>query len=626
MLRKNSSATFAALIALSLAIGACTAAFSLIDALLLRPLPVAAPDRLVALSYPSIVSGRPDGESFSYPALQRFRQTAGTDAGLFGESSNTGLAETTFGSAEPERARVNWISGQAFGIIGVPPALGRTLNTSDEGQSGAAVLGYDFWKRRFGGSPDVLGNVMRTNGRVFRVVGVTREGFSGFEPGFLTDIWLPLEAELPNPANLANPAVDFFHIWASLKQGVTPGDMLREKLQPAFTAMRRELGPSLAREGVPAAGMPRILSASLNVNPSGTGHAGFCAQFAHPLWILGIVAALVLLIACSNVANLFAARAQMREREMALRAAVGAGRFRLVQQVWIECGFIAVAACIVGLAFAQAAGPATGKPSDAVHHAGLFRCAHERSPVPLYRPRRRRGYAAVQCNSRLACSHRPARGRIEIRRAIFRAHGRHAFSDHGPSGLQLRGLICRCLLLISFRNLMSVDLGFTKQGVVLVGLDGRRVTDAAANRNAILDILRQVRQQPGVESAGMSNIELIAGPFAPMIRPIIRIPGQAGGPQRPLSFRVAPGFFDVMRIRLLSGRDFDGADLAPNLTAAVIVNEVFVRQYLGGGNALNQRFDRTSEEFANGISQLIVGVVSNAKYNSLRENRFAYRL
>ncbi len=96
------------------------------------------------------------------------------------------------------------------------------------------------------------------------------------------------------------------------------------------------------------------------------------------------------------------------------------------------------------------------------------------------------------------------------------------------------------LLLISFRNLMSVDLGFTKQGVVLVGLDGRRVTDAAVNRNAILDILRQVRQQPGVEGAGMSNIELVAGPFAPMIRPIIRIPGQAGGPQRPLYLRVAP--------------------------------------------------------------------------------------
>ncbi len=212
MLRKNSSATFAALIALSLAIGACTAAFSLIDALLLRPLPVAAPDRLVALSYPSIVSGRPDGESFSYPALQRFRQTAGTDAGLFGESSNTGLAETTFGSAEPERARVNWISGQAFGIIGVPPALGRTLNTSDEGQSDAAVLGYDFWKRRFGGSPDVLGNVMRTNGRVFRIVGVTREGFSGFEPGFLTDIWLPLESNRKGAFGLGNDKIGYICI------------------------------------------------------------------------------------------------------------------------------------------------------------------------------------------------------------------------------------------------------------------------------------------------------------------------------------------------------------------------------------------------------------------------------
>ena len=620
MLRKNATPTLAALAALSLAIGACTAAFSLIDALLLRPLPVAAPDRLVSFSYPAVMRGRPDGDYFSYPALRRFREAAGPDADLFGTSFSNGLAEVAFGNSEAERARLNWISGSAFGTLGIPPALGRTLNADDSSQRDAAVLGYAFWKRRFGGSPDVLGRSLTSNGRTFRIVGVAAKGFNGLETGFLTDVWLPIESLPGNANSLVDPEVDFLHIWGRLKPGVTP-ETLREKLQPVFTATRRELARSFETDGVPAGEMPRILGAPLKVVPSGNGRANIVRlQFERPLWILAIVAALVLLIACSNVANLFAARAEAREREMALRAAVGAGRLRLLQQALIECALIAAPACIVGLAFARATAPLL---------------------VDRLMPSTMPAYLDLQLNGRVFLFTAIAGalvtllfGAIPAWRAAI-AQPEAALKSGGRSSARLSAarllvaaqvafsfvvLFIGGLLLISFRNLMNVDLGFTKQGVLLLGLDGRRVADAAPNRNAILSILDRVRSEPGVEAASMSNIELVAGPFAPLIHPFIRMPGQATGAQGPVYLRVAPGFFGTMRIRMVAGRDFTSADLAPK-ESAVIVNEAFVRRYFSNDNALGQRFERVNGESLNSWRpQVVVGVVADAKYNSLRES------
>ena len=172
------------------------------------------------------------------------------------------------------------------------------------------------------------------------------------------------------------------------------------------------------------------------------------------------------------------------------------------------------------------------------------------------------------------------------------------------------------LLLVSFRNLMNVDLGFTKQGVILLGLDGTRLSGAASNRTAIMETLDRIRQQPGVQASSMSNIELVAGPFAPMMRPFVRMPGQAGASQGPLYLRVAPGFFDTMQIRMLGGRDFTAADLAADVPS-VIVNQAFARRYFPNGDPLERRFERGDD--SGWAPQQIVGVVVDAKYNSLRE-------
>ncbi len=594
MLRKSAGISVAAVAALGLAIGACTAAFSLIDALLLRPLPVNQPERLVALSYPNVIATRPDGDGFSYPAFQQFRGASASIADLFGIAYNPGLQVNSFNGGEEEKLRIGWISGEAFGILGIPPALGRTLNADDGAHRNmVAVLGYGFWQSRFGGSPDVLGRWMQgASGRRFQIVGVARKGFDGLEPGFRTDVWLPLENAVRDANDLQRPDALTFAVWGKLKPGAAPA-RLRQALQPIFAAGRLAQRRQFEQFGIPPGEMPRILHAQLKVESSANGHANIIRlQFRQPLWILGIVAGLVLLIACSNLANLFVARAEAREREMAMRAAIGAGRRRLVQQTIVECGLIAAAACILGLAFAQSAAPAlvdrlmpSTMPAylDLQLNARVFLFTALAGlaatllfgAIPAWRASSASPDAALKSGGRSSA-------RTRALRPLIAAQVGFSFVVLFVSGL----------LLVSFRNLMNVDLGFTKRGVILLGLDGTRLNDAGANRAAILTILDRIRQQPGVQAASMSNIELVAGPFAPSIRPTVRMPGEAQGKLGPVYLEVAPGFFNTMQIRMLSGRDFTAADLAPD-APAVIVNQAFVRKYFPNDDPLGKRFERT---------------------------------
>jgi putative ABC transport system permease protein len=617
MLRKSAGITMAAVLALGLAIGACTAAFSLIDALLLRPLPVNQPERLVALSYPNVVAGQPDGSSFSYSAFDRFRNASASVADLFAINFGQGVQAASFGGGEEERTRISPISGEAFDALGIPPALGRTVNAEDsKRRNPVTVLGYSFWQSRFGASPDVLGRWMTWDGRRFQIVGVARKGFYGLDPGFLTDLWLPIEDLARDAKDLANPEVYFLSVWGKLRPGTMP-ERLQKMLQPAFAATRLELRRSFEREGIPPGEIPRILNAQLKVESSANGHLNIVRfQFRQPLWILGIVAGLVLLIACSNLANLFVARAEAREKEMAMRAAVGAGHRRLMQQMIVECGLIAAAACVIALVFAQAAAPALVNrlmPSTIPAYLDLqlnarvflFVALAGLAATLLFGAIPALRTASVSPDAALKSG---ARSSVRTRalRPLIAAQVGFSFVVLFVSGL----------LLVSFRNLMNVDLGFTKQGVILLGLDGRRLDDDAANRTAILTTLDRIRQQPGVLAASMSNIELVAGPFAPMMRPFVRIPGQAQAGQGPLYLRVAPGFFNTMQIRMLSGRDFTAADLAPDVSS-VIVNQVFARKYFPNGDPLGRRFERGDD--SGWAPQQIVGVVADAKYNSLRE-------
>jgi hypothetical protein len=250
-------------LSLSLAIGACTAAFSLIDALMLRPLPVPEPHRLVGFTYQplrTLPGARPEDDRFSYPLLGRFRQAAGGQVDLFGMTVWGPLQSAVFDNAGTlERVRAQWISGNGLATLGVRPMLGRLLTEADEQldqERSVAVLSYGFWMRRFGGNPAVLGRWLTMNRIEYRIVGVAEKKFSGVEPGYLNDLWVPLTT-YASARILLIPANDQFVVCGRLKAGIHP-EQVRQVLQATFTNFRQE----------------QIGSMLSYMSPAGTGGGG----------------------------------------------------------------------------------------------------------------------------------------------------------------------------------------------------------------------------------------------------------------------------------------------------------------------------------------------------------------
>jgi len=614
ILRKERTVTSAAVLSLALALGVCTAAFSLIDALILRPLPVARPHELVALTYPG--SGRPgpsgeveDEERFSYPMLQQLRQAGGSDIDLFGATFSSNFSAATLsGSLEEFHLRVESLTGGGFEVLGVKPAVGRLFTAADDRADAprVAVLSHAFWTRQFAGAAGVTGQWLTVAGTQYQIAGVAEEGFSGLGPGYLTDVWVPLVTTV-RTARLADPDAALLHIW-----GRIPADHswipAGEKLQAAFSNFRREQGGASVHD------LP------LRVRSAATGEASlFRKQFRRPLWVLGMISLLILAIACSNVANLLIARSAARGREMALRLAIGAGRGRLIQQLLIESALLAGAACALALVFAGYMAPFVVSqlgPSDfpAYLETGIdgrvfgfaVICAAATAVAFGLIPALRASAAAP--NLALQADNSKASSRSGTLRAVLSVQV--AFS--------IAVLLLSGLLVTSFRKLMSVDLGFSKDRVLLFDVAATSPVDKAAQAAAAAQLLDRLRRSPGVEAAGLSNLALVSGAFGPMIWPQIRLPGRDWERARPLYMAVSPGFFETMRIRLLAGRVFDPSDVPAAASSAVIVNQAFLGQFLHGEAALGRRLEQLGDD-PQPISLTIVGVVANVRYNNLRE-------
>ena len=635
ILLKERSITVAALLSLSLAVGACTAAFSLIDALMLRPLPVPEPRALVGISFQReapFPGAAPRDDSFSYPFLENAREVSGGRAELFGMTVWGPLQSAVFddGTPEPapEKVRIQWISGNGLAVLGVRPMLGRLLVEADDRPDeklSVAVISYGFWMRRFGGSPSVLGQTFTRNDTRFQIVGVTQKDFSGVEPGYLNDVWVPLMA-YGSARSLRNPGNERFAICGRLKSGVGP-EQLRQTLQAAFTNFRKEHASELLRPGTSPERIARYVDTRLNVNSAAQGHRTFLRwQFERPLWILATVVGLVLLIACSNVANLFVARSAARRREMAMRAALGGGRKRLLQQVLIENCLLAIAASTIGLGLASVFAPSivglmstTGDPTYLdVHPDGrvfvflafmsllttlLFGMA------PALRASASKPLDAFKDGGRQSA-------RIGLLRPILTAQVAFSFVVLFVAGL----------LLTSFYRLTSVDLGFSQKNVLLFEMDlagtlGAGGSGVRADRARALqvEVLDRLRHFPGVQGAGTSLFALMGGATTPVLGPPIRFAGSGIERTRPHFLTVSPGFFATMQVPVLSGRDFTNPDSEPPMPNAVIVNQSFARQFFPNKDAVGQRFQRMIDDDGSFGDLEIVGVVHDAKYNNLRE-------
>jgi predicted permease len=519
------------------------------------------------------------------------------------------------GSGVRERVQAQWVSGNFFAVLGIRPALGRVLTPDDDGTAGqhpVTVLSYSFWQRRFGGGADVLGRWIEVNDKRYQVVGVARKGFFGVEPGMGADFWVS-NMMWSSPARaLTDSSYSWFRILGRAAPGVS-GQQVREGLQPVFTAFRRESAADMPAD-TPRSEMEMLLRMPLVVSPAANGPSQFRREFTRPLVILAIIAGLILLIACSNLANLFLARAAAREREMAMRISIGAGRGRLVQQVLVESGLLAVVSTVAGVLFAWLAAPAV-VAALSTRNNPIWLDLHPDGRVAACA-------AGTGCLTILLFGLLPAlrASRVSPDRVLRSESGRQSarIALLRPLiavqvGFSFAVLFVGGLLLTTFRNIVTADLGFSKTGIVLFHVDNHKLLNPEAERAAALDLLDQVRRLPGVVAAGTSGFALFSGTGWDNT---IRLPGGPQQPVTPYLLEVSPGFFQAMGIRLLAGRDVEPHDTDPGIPS-VVVNQAFADHFFPGTDPIGKIFFRLI-----GRSEMrceVVGVVGNAKYLNVRE-------
>ena len=621
LLRLNPAFAIVAILSLALGVGANTAIFQLLDAVRIRTLPVPAAGELVELRIAEPVGGRTGQFSGRSPSLTnplweqlRDRQQVFSDA--FAWSAPT-FDLTTGGEAR--YAQGLWVSGGFFNGLGVRALIGRTLTAADDRRGCAAppaVLGYGFWQREYGGSPSVIGRTITLDGHAFDIVGVTPASFFGVEVGRTFDVAVPLCAEPFSRGALS--AMDKRNVWFLGAMG---------RLKPATTiaqarAQLAAISPPMFRATLPtyrAEDAKHYLEFRIGANPAGTGTSQLRRQYESPLWLLLATTGLVLLIACANLANLMLARATAREREIAVRLAIGASRGRIVRQLLAESLLIAAIGAGIGAVLAQwlsrfmveflttennrifVALSLDWRIFAFTAALGVLTCLIF-GLVPAIRATGTAPGAAMKAGSRGSSD---TRERFGMRRALVVAQ----------VALSLVLVVGALLFVRSLRNLMTLDAGFKQDGLLVVNLDLRRAGVPQERRTAAFaDMTAKLGALPGVTSAARAFIVPVSG--SGWNNNIV-----IDGKKHPdnVNFNlVSDGYFRTMGTPLLAGRDFDRRDLlGPEKSA--IVTELFARKFFAGQDPIGQLFQIDEPPDRPRPLNRIVGVVKDTKYTDLRE-------
>ena len=625
-LLKAPSFTLIAISSIALGIGANTAIFQLVDAIRLRLLPVQNPRELVTIDFVkgSARAGWWSSRSarFTSPQWDRIRseQKAFTDVVAW---SATRFDLTLGGPAR--FAEGLYVSGNFFRVLGVPAVLGRTATAQDDAaqcSNPGAVLGYAFWQREFGGDGGVVGRIIHLDGQPLPVIGVIPASFFGVEVGNRFDVAIPLCADRLLSEDHKGRALVPAAWWLSMMGRLKPGWTTQRA-----TAQLQAISPGIMRATIPPGYKSdlakRYLANKLEAQDSGTGVSGLREQYEQPLWVLMATAGLVLLIACANLANLLLARASNREREIAVRLAVGASRWRLVCQLLAESLVLAVTGALLGAALAQVLVRGLvsfiSRSDDplfvslsldwtvlsftgalAVITCILF------GLMPALRATQQSPVAAMRSGSRSVTA---GRERFGMRRALVATQ----------VALSLVLLVSALLFVRSLHNLLSNESGFHPEGVITVSLDFTRAQFPKERRLVIYRELHEgLAALPGVISTGQVMMTPVSGSgWDNSIGPD-NTPAASSGKDAWFN-RVSPNYFHTMGTGLVAGRDFTDADTlgAPNVA---IVNEEFARKYFNGANPVGRSFHLDAEAGKPEKSFQIVGLTRNAKYYELRED------
>ncbi len=617
-MRKSPVFAITAVLSLGLAIGANTAIFSIVDAAMLRALPVPQPDRLFTLANPGVTQPGEEAaqevETFSYPLYQQLRAAAGTAArlALFGYCNQV---EARIGGAASalEVLERQFVSGDAFEIAGVSPTLGRLFSHEDDRVPGGhpvAVLSHDYWRRRFAADPAILGRVLQIEGKSYAVIGVARDGFFGIEPGKFVDVWVP-SMMYNEKAAFTEPGWGWFRILGRLDRN-TSREQLSDRLQPTFHDFQVARAKRFAT--MPPAIVKQFREMKLLIHAGSAGASGFRRTFERPLWIVLGVAAGILLIACANVASLLLARSTARSAEMAMRISLGASRGRLARQLLTESLLLSLLAGGAGWLLARWTAPALvsllSKASDPVRFALALD-----SRVLLF-------CAAVSTLAAVGFGMLPA-WQASGTKPMLTLRGSSGQASRLRLGRFFVGLQVACAFclvmagaafLFSLRNLFAVDTGFNPAGVTVLTLHTDAGTRKKLEQRQLMDELqRRMTALPGVEEVALANWAIFAGTSW---TEQITLPGKPPSQREELFYQVSSGYFSTLRTPLLSGRDFSPGDEATTPGPA-IVNLAFARRYFGDDAPLGREFDRF--DGSKRVRYTVAGVVANTHFGSLRK-------
>jgi len=598
-------ASSAAVLSLALAIGACLSAFRLIDALLLRPLPIAAPDRLYAVAFEGTgVDGkRSTYDSSSYPMFRRMSDAVRGEAVAVAVSYGDRV-DLTYGSdLDMERAWLQYVSGSMFAAFGLSPAAGRLLTVNDDLTPGAhpvAVLSYDYWSRRFGRDPQVVGRTLRLAGRIYQIAGVVRAPFSGTETGIMTEVFVPMM--MKNPATLASDRNFWLRTLVELKPGLAPGPV-GERLRAVF----RQLQEEQVRWNLKAQEPGKIPANDVMLfEPAASGRSNLQRDYRLALTALAVLVGLVLLIACANVANLKVAQTAARAREMALRVSIGAAPWRLVQMVLVENGLLALVATTLGGAFAWWSAPLLIAKIDS-----------PQNPARLALPADWRLLAfglllALAVTALFGVA--PALRASSVRPAGALKGG----GDPRARRRLMHALIvvqCAFCLLVNFIAVLFVA-SFDRLSRLPTGFSAARILNLEATAfqpqapSAWNEVAQHLRALPGVESVAITVWPMMSGESR--VNPV----SVGGAPPFPMLcdvLNVTPGWFDLLRVPILSGRDFRPGESSPGVA---IVNRAFVRQYLDGADPIGRSFEMETSH--DPIPVTIAGLVPDVRSRDVR--------
>lgn len=624
ILTKSPGFTSVAVATLAIAIGANTAIFSVVNAALLKLLPVRNPDQLVMLSDPNasmVLGGMLSGERslLAYEEFTHLRDRSKTMSGVCASQVSLERLPVRLADGSQEQARARLVSENYFGVFGVPAAIGRLFTESDAagiGRDPYAVISYDYWQRRFGGNRSALGTTIRIRQATLVIVGVAAPGFRGETVGQEPDLWLPMLMQplvmpgwngLRDFLDRSQDKLMWLHVFGRRKPGVSLA-----QVQAEVNVLFRQILEAGYPVSMPPLARKRALDQRIRVQPVRSGVFHGREEFAAEWSILFALAALVLLIACANIANLLLARAPGRTREVSIRLAMGARKARIIRQFLVESLLLAVLGGVAGLfvagifcrvlplLLAYGGGfeltPAIDVRVLAFSAATVLTAGILFGLAPAFRATADAVHDSLKNNARTVTG---SRRRARFANALVITQIALSFVLVFGAGLFLQTL----------RNLQTVPLGYPGENLLLLDADASGVTQQPVHLDH--EIATRIREIPGVRGVTWSDRPLFNGfdgAFAVKVEGFTSTReadrGSTGG-------FVGPEYFATIGIPILAGRDIGPLDTATSPRVCVI-NEAFARHFLAGRNPIGRHV------IVNSAVAEIVGVAGDARVNSLR--------